>query len=105
MAKIPKLEKIMKEICNEFGVKEGVNIIMTKNPARIYFTFECGKDGFYLNTNRKTMKEVCKIPNGIADKYGLVRANSDPKYEVGGRVALGFKLKPYNKNKLKGGLK
>ena len=92
--KIEKLEKIMEEICNKIRIQEGIDITMTENPARIYFTFECSGDGFYLNTTGTSMENVCKVPNGIAYEHGLQRDKSNEKYKSGGRVALGFKLKP-----------
>ena len=93
MAKIPKLEIIMKEICDATGIQEGVDMTLGRHPARIYFTFEKGEDGKfpYLNTTGASMKEVFEI----AKEYGLVKDKSDPKYKTGNKFALGFKLKPY----------
>ena len=95
--KIKKLEKIMKEICGELGIQVGVDITLTKNPARIYFIFEdtkkpehpnYGKPA-YLNTSGTKGEEVSEI----ADRYGIISDKSNPKDRPGNRFALGFKLK------------
>ncbi len=96
--KIKKLEKIMKEICNKLGIQECVDITLGQNPARIYFTFENRGGGSYLNTSGTEMKEVFEI----AEKYGLRKDKSYPKYKPGNRFALGFKLN-YDRDKLNRG--
>jgi len=115
MAKIPQLEKIMKEICQNEGIQEGVDITLGRNPARIYFTFEdtqnpehpnYGKP-MYLNSNGMTMDEVCRVsekredgeitPKGMAERYELRQDKAEPKYKEGMRFALGFKLKSVGK--------
>ena|SRR3989338_5374311 len=94
MTKTERLERIMKVICNELGIQEAVDITLGRNSARIYFTFEAGGgEGVYLNTTGTDMEEVCRVPGGIADRYGLQRDKSNPKYKPGNRFALGFKLR------------
>lgn len=101
MSKIPQLEEIMKRICGDLGIQEGVDITLGQNPARIYFTFENTQDPkhpnfgkpIYLNSNGMSEDEVFEI----AKEYGLKRDKSKPKYKLGNRFALGFKLKPIGK--------
>ncbi len=88
MGKIRKLEKIMKDLCREFEIQEGVDITLGQNPARIYFTFEKRDGESYLNANKMSVEEVFKI----AGRYGLQRDNSNPKPKPRDKFAFGFKL-------------
>jgi hypothetical protein len=99
--KIRKLEKTASRMRDELGIQEGIDITLGENPARVYFIFEdtqnqdhpnYGKPR-YLNTTGATMDDVCKVPGGIADRYGLQRDKSNPGYREGIKVALGFRLK------------
>ena len=95
--KRPRLEKIMEQICNdfgEFGVQEGESIGLGIHPLRIYFHFievavEEGEGTQKLKGSKFSMKDAFEI----AGAYKLVMDEKrEPNYN-GNNFRLAFDLK------------
>lgn len=101
-----RLEKIMKQICSnfgEFGVKEGISLWLGRNPHRIYFNFVEGDYGkerqegiFYLRGSKFNMKDVFDMAEG----YKLERDNLIKQRNNESGFGLAFDLRKLEEGEL-----